>query len=181
MRTRKRSLAALLLIPTVVVLVQCGGGPEPEQPDWPVAPAREPEGLTRAAVAVEGWELDGEPQVFVGDTLFELINGGAELYHLHGFVQALSAQYADGDGRTIALEVFEMGDPEGAATVFAAKAGGSGEPLDLGDEARLESYYLNLRSGRFIVTLTGYASDEQTTAGILALAGAVAAELGGGS
>ena len=181
MRTRTRALTALLLMPAAAVLVQCGRSPEPEQPDWPVAPAGEAEGLTRAAVAVEGWELDGEPLVFVGDTLFELINGGAELYHQHGFVQALSAQYVDGEGRTIALEVFEMGDPQGAATVFAAKAGGSGEPVELGDEARLESYYLNLRSGRYIATLTGYASDEQTTAGILALAGAVAAELGGGS
>ncbi|HSL18151.1 MAG TPA: DUF6599 family protein [Methylomirabilota bacterium] len=181
MRTRTRALAALLLIPAVAVLVQCGRDPEPEQPDRSMAPAGEPEGLTRAAVAVEGWELDGEPLVFVGDTLFELINGGAELYHQHGFVQALSAQYVDGEGRTIALEVFEMGDAEGAATVFAEKAGESGEPVELGDEARLESYYLNLRSGRFIVTLTGYASDEQTTAGILALADAVAAELGGGS
>ena len=179
MQLPKRALSALLLIPAAAVLVQCGRGPEPEQPDWPVAPVSEPEGLTRAAVEVEGWELDGEPLVFVGDTLFELINGGAELYHRHGFVQALSAQYVDGEGRTIALEVFEMGDPEGAASVFADKAGGSGEAVELGDEARLESYYLNLRSGRYLATLTGYTSDEQTTAGILALAEAVAAELGG--
>ena len=83
----------------------CAESPEPE-------PVVEPSVSPLAAVAVplDGWALDGEPQVVVGDELFELINGGAELYHQLGFVQAAAAEYVDDSGCAISLEVFEMGD-----------------------------------------------------------------------
>ena len=138
-------------------------------------------GFADAAVELVGWKLDGEPAVYVGEELFELINGGAELYHRLGFVRALAADYSDGGGRSIALEVFDMGDSEGAAAVFAEKTGGSGEVVAVGDEALLESYYLNARTGRYLITLTGFESDNETTRGIEELAAAVAEKLGGTS
>lgn len=167
-----------LVIASLGAVVQCGGGPAPRDPGG-AAPTAEPAGIVAAAVEVDGWRLDGEPQVHVGDALFELINGGAELYHQHGFVQALSAHYMGAEGRSISLEVFEMGDANGARSVYAEKAGGSGEAVDVGDEAALESYYLNLRTGPYLVTVTGFESDPETTEGIVALARAVAAEIGG--
>lgn len=178
MAVHMRALKTALVIASLGVVVQCGGVPGPRETGGET-PAAGPAGFVAAAVTVDPWRLDGEPQVHVGDALFELINGGAELYHRHGFVQALSAEYADGDGRSIALEIFEMSNVEGARRVFAEKAGGSGEAVDLGDEARLESYYMNLRTGPYLVTLTGFEGDPGTTEGIVALAGAVAAELGG--
>ncbi len=49
----------------------------------------------------------------------------------------------------------------------------------IGDEAAGEDYYLNFRSGRFLVTITGFDSEPETTEGILLLARAVATQLGG--
>jgi hypothetical protein len=91
----------------------------------------------------------------------------------------LATQYSDGDGRSISIEVFEMGDAEGARNIYADKTGGAGVPLEIGDEAAGEDYYLNFRSGPFLVTITGFESDEKTRDGILKLARAVAAGLGG--
>jgi hypothetical protein len=153
----------------MVVLVQCAESPEVE----------EPAGLLSAAVVIDGWQLDEEPLIYVGDSLFEMINGGAELYHRFGFVQALAAQYSDPEERSIALEVFEMGDEAGARNIYAEKTGGTGEPLDIGDEGAGESYYLNVRTGRFLVTITGFESDQETTDGLMMLARAVAQQLGG--
>jgi len=153
----------------MVVVVQCAKIPEVERPP----------GLASAAVEIEGWQLEAEPQIYVGDTLFELINGGAELYHRFGFVQALSAQYSDGEGRSIALELFEMHDAEAARGIYSEKTGGAGERLEIGDEAAFESYYLNFRSGRFLVTVTGFESDPKTTDGLLELARAVEFRIGG--
>jgi hypothetical protein len=139
----------------------------------------EPGGLGAVAVVVPGWAPRDEPLVYVGDSLFELINGGAELYHQHGFVQALAVDYTHETGSEIALEVFEMGDADGAQIVFASKAGETGESVDVGDEARLESYYMNTRVGRYVVTITGFDSEPVTAEGVLAIGQAVAAELGG--
>jgi Family of unknown function (DUF6599) len=167
LRVALRSAAAGCLLLTVI---QCSDEPKAEP---------KPRGISVAAVEISGWQQEYEPEIFVGDALFELINGGAEVYHRFGFVQALAAQFADGDGRSISLEVFEMKDVEGARKIYSDKTGGSGEPLEIGDEAAGEDYYLNFRSGRFLVTITGFDSEPETTDGILLLARAVAEQLGG--
>ena len=141
---RSMWVAAGLIV--IMTTVQCARSPEVEDVS----------GIAGAAVTIDGWRMDYEPEIYVGDTLFELINGGADVYHRFGFVQALATQYSDSE-----------------------KTGGSGEPLVIGDEALSEDYYLNFRSGRFLVTITGFDSEEQTTDGILELARAVAEELGG--
>jgi len=170
MTIARRALTLAVAGLAALTVVQCSKGPAVDQ---------QPSGIGASAVEIDGWQREYEPEVYVGDSLFELINGGAEVYHRFGFVQALATQYADADGRSISLEVFEMGDVEGGRNIYSDKTGGSGEPLEIGDEAAGEDYYLNFRSGRFLVTITGFDSDEQTTEGILRLAREVAAELGG--
>lgn len=155
----------------VVAQMACTQAPEGEQ--------AQPAGLPSAAVAIAGWELDSEPRLYVGDALFELVNGGAELYRRFGFVQALSAQYSGPEGRSIALEIFEMRDGDAAHGIFMETAGSTGEAIVIGDEAALDSYFLNARSGRFLVTLTGFDSDRETKDGLLELARAVVSRLGG--
>ena len=135
-------------------------------------------GIHAAVVEIADWQLDGEPQLVVGDALFELINGGAELYYRLGFVQALAAQSADPEGRSISLEVFEMTDTEAAHAIFVEKSGGSADAVQIGEESAFEDYYLNFRSGSFLVTITGFDSDSTTTDGLRRLADAVANALG---
>jgi len=153
----------------LTLVIQCAGEPEVEETG----------GISVAAVEIDGWHMDYEPEIYVGDTLYELINGGAEVYHRFGFVQALATQYSDAENRSISLEVFEMRDLDGARNIYTDKTGGSGEALEIGDEAAGEDYYLNFRSGRYLVTITGFDSQPETQAGILDLARAVAAQLGG--
>lgn len=169
MITNRTSFSVALGLILTMAIIQCARAPEVDD-----APR-----IEAAAVELEGWRLEYEPEIYVGDSLFELINGGAEVYHRFGFVQALATQYSEPDGRSISLEVFEMGDIEGAGKIYADKTGGTGEPLEIGDEAAGEDYYLNFRSGPFLVTITGFESDEETRDGILKLARAVAAGLGG--
>jgi len=169
MARQRKTLAAVVTATVMVVVVQCAKTPEAERPL----------DLMSAAVEIEGWYLEVEPQVYVGDALFELVNGGAELYHRFGFVRALSTQYSDGKGHSISLDLFEMNDAEAARGIFSEKTGAGGEHLEIGDEASFESYYLNVRSGRFLVTLTGFDSDPETMDGLLKLARAVESRLGG--
>jgi len=168
MTLEKRTFTVAVAVTVMVVIVQCARAPVVEE-----VPR-----LAAAAVEIDGWRMDDEPEIYVGDSLFELINGGAEVYHRFGFVQAVATQYSQADGRSISLEVFEMGDVEGARNIYADKTGGTGEPLEIGDDAAGEDYYLNFRSGPFLVTITGFDNDEHTTNGILKLAHAVADGIG---
>jgi len=157
-------LAAAVAIGTLA-LATCGGPGPHEATIADLAPA---------AGEVEAWAPVAEAQVFEGDDLFELINGGAEIYHEFGFRRALAQDFTGPEQRLIALEVFEMKDTAAAYGTYSFKISGSGRPLELGDEAMLEDYYLNLRRGPYVVTLTGMNDDEITMQGITRIAGAIA-------
>lgn len=111
-----------------------------------------------------GWNLSGRPQFAAGDDLFLLINGGAEIYHEFGFKRLILGSYRDSGAGGFNLEIYEMEDSAAAYGVYTFKTGESGRSLDIGDDAVLEDYYLNIRKGRFVVTVTGMNSREETLA-----------------
>lgn len=126
---------------------------------------------------VSGWERDGAPEEYEGEDLYAYINGGAEIYHEYGFRRVVLQDYRDGEGRSVSLEIFEMGTPAAAFGMFSFKRSGKGRPASMGDEAELESYYLNFWKDRFVVTLTGFDESRETVEGLLALGAAVDARI----
>jgi hypothetical protein len=126
---------------------------------------------------VEGWFPDGEPQTAAGDDLFLLIDGGAAIYHEYGFREAVYQTYSTKDGKSINLEVYEMTGPDAAYGMYTFKTGEGGDPVAVGHEGRLESYFLNFWKGNFLVTLVGLDTDTGTLDGIQKIAGAVDAKL----
>lgn len=123
------------------------------------------------------WRPIGTPQQAVGEDLFLLIDGGAEIYHEYGFYRALFITYQNPGGRKVNLELFEMADDDAAFGIYSFKTAAGGERIRLGDEALLEDYYLNMWQARFLVTLTGFDSEDDTIKGLTTLAGAVAAKI----
>lgn len=123
----------------------------------------------------EEWISEGEPETYEGEDLFLYINGGAEIYHEYGFLRVAIRDFEDRDGHTISLEVFEMQNPDAAFGIYSFKTSSEGRELPIGEQARLEDYYLNVRKGSYLVTLTGFDEDEATIAGLAALAERVAA------
>ena len=122
---------------------------------------------------VSGWTLSEEPKNYYGDNLFQMINGGADIYHEYGFTQVLSAEFMDARGKSIKLEIYEMESPAAAYGIYTFKVGDSGKALAIGREAFLEEYYLNFWKGNLLVTVIGPDSEEETLQGIVALAKAV--------
>jgi len=123
---------------------------------------------------LKGWTFDGAPQKAVGQELYLLINGGAEIYMQEGFKRAILASYSNGKGKVINLEIFEMTSPESAKRIHMKKIGKQGKKLPIGEGAVLEDYYLNFQKDRFQVTLSGYDSEAETVKMLLNLAHIVA-------
>ena len=69
------------------------------------------EKLLTDPVLSDGWARDGDADVYFVDTVFELINGEAELFFPYGFKRVVAASYIhDGDAdNPISLELYEMG------------------------------------------------------------------------
>jgi hypothetical protein len=123
---------------------------------------------------VSGWIRSGTPQNYRGEKLFEMIDGGAEIYHEYGFSQVLRADYENKNGHTVTLELYEMSDSAAAYGIYSSNIGDSGLPVDIGQEAMLSGYYLNFWKGKLFVTVIGSDSDPATVQGLLDLARMVA-------
>jgi hypothetical protein len=119
------------------------------------------------------WKEDGSPRKYKGEDLFSYINGGAEIYHEYGFTQVIVQDYTRKNGKSIALEIFEMESSEAAYGIYTFKTSTQGTGLALGDKAQLEDYYLNFWKGNFVVTLIGFDEDEETVKGLQEIARAV--------
>ncbi len=119
------------------------------------------------------WKEDDLPQEYEGEDLYLYINGGAEIYHEYGFKQVIVQDYTRKNGKSIALEIFEMESIEGAYGIYTFKTSTEGKELALGDKAQLSDYYLNFWKGDFVVTLTGFDEDEETVKGLQRVARAV--------
>jgi hypothetical protein len=126
---------------------------------------------------LKGWIEDGDHQFFEGDDLFVYIDGGAEIYFEYGFGRVIVQDYKNAAGSRLSLEIFEMNSPESAYGMFTFKSSLRGEAVDLGDECQLADYYLNLRKGRYLVTITGLDRAKEAEAGLLTIARAVDARI----
>ena len=124
-----------------------------------------------------GWRPEGPPQQAVGEELFSLIDGGAEVFLRAGFVWAAIQTYTMPERPSIDLEIYEMTGPEAAQAVFAKKTEGDGQPIRLGAQAVQGGYYLIFRHGRFLVTVTGADATPDTQAALMDFSRAVEARI----
>lgn len=67
---------------------------------------------------VNGWEKQ-EDQIYNKETLFEYINGGAELYISYGFKEVLSRKYIKSGQPDILVELFDMNSSTNAYGIFS--------------------------------------------------------------
>jgi hypothetical protein len=113
--------------------------------------------------AVGEWTATAEPSEFVGDDLFIYINGGAEIYHEHGFERLEVREYGHGDDR-VTVEIYTMAGS--AYGIYSYARSASGQSVDLGAGGTLADYYLHFWSGPHLVAATaqGGPGDPQAAA-----------------
>ncbi len=103
---------------------------------------------------VEGWKLAGQPQLFSPETLYEYIDGGADLYLKYEF-QALSvAEYRNDAGASVTVEVYRHRQPNHAFGIYSQERVPGADFLEMGAQGYYESQTLNFIQGGTYVKLT---------------------------
>ena len=84
----------------------------------------------------EGWTRSGKAEFFDKDTLFNLVDGEAEVYFPYGFKGAVSASYTKGGDKTkeANVELYEMGSLLDAYGVYSTMRDTESEQVDVGAE-----------------------------------------------
>lgn len=120
-----------------------------------------------------GWTAVDPVMEYIGDDLFQMIDGGAEVYREYGFVRAGSQEFVDDAGHSVMVELYEMSDPGAAYGIFTFKTRGEGRDVQLGNGGRRTDYYINFWKGRYLATLTGTDTVSVTKAALNNLAAAI--------
>ncbi|UCC43146.1 MAG: hypothetical protein JSU65_08315 [Candidatus Zixiibacteriota bacterium] len=110
-----------------------------------------------------------EARTFVGDSLWEYINGGAELYHLYGFVEVATADYRHGETEFI-VDVYEFQSCEGAFGLFSSLRPPGSQRANFGVDGFSTSSSLDFVKGRYLIRITGFDATPQTGEAINVLA-----------
>lgn len=114
---------------------------------------------------VSGWKQDGEPQVFSARTLYEYIDGAADLYLTYEFQDLTVAEYKGEGEAAVTVEVYRHGDSTQAFGIYSQERLPDARFLDIGAQGYQEPNVLNFVVGPCYVKINGYgtgAKDEQT-------------------
>ncbi len=117
--------------------------------------SRELADLVKSGDQFGNFKKAAEPEHYFPDTLFDYINGGAELFLAYGFVELMVTQFIE-DGNPAhraTLEIYNMGTIENAFGVSKAEQGGDRYKLPGGAEGRLGHGMLQFYKGTFYVNI----------------------------
>jgi len=120
-----------------------------------------------------GWTAVDEPQIAQGEDLYLLIDGAAEIFLEYGFKEAVMQSYRNGNEKSINLEIYEMKDPSSAYGIYTFRTSTRGKGISIGNDGRIEDYYLNFWKGNFLVTVIGFDLEAETVDDITTIAKAV--------
>ncbi len=116
--------------------------------------------LLPAVEVVEPWEKADEPTGYQGYDLFDLINGGAELFFQYGFVQVITQEYTHEDD-SIICTIYEMEDSEAAYGVYSYGRTPDKPALALGDGGFTGGLQLIFWQDRYYVTVETFVPGDE--------------------
>jgi hypothetical protein len=110
---------------------------------------------------VEGMESMESPQTYFPETLFEYINGAAEIYLSYDFKELIVAEYKKRDASdSIAVEIYDMGNHRNSFGIYSAERYPDNEFMPLGTQGYVEEGALNFLVGRYYIKLLCFDCEE---------------------
>jgi hypothetical protein len=110
----------------------------------------DPVDLLPKAGDISGWTPQGDPDVWVGDDLYQPINGAAEIYIRYGFEEAAFQEYlgtGSWSSTNLSVQVFQQESVAQAQDLYEDPGSGTGTPWTgsdaAGTQARTEQFSLS--------------------------------------
>jgi hypothetical protein len=135
------------LAPGILVL----GCAAPEKPTVELAPKPRPQARHEAEQrpelkiasllppggAVPGWSMDGEIREFPGRTVFDFIDGEAEVHLTYNFITVATADYVNDRKQYLTVSVYQLATPADAYGLNSYYSPLQGRPVDVGCDGKL--------------------------------------------
>jgi hypothetical protein len=121
---------------------------------------------------VAGWKWDGKDMKYNARTLFDYIDGAAELYLAYGFQNLAVRRFGKPGQPPIIVERYELATPEDAYGVFSFEH--QDEPVEIGQGSEFGGGLLRFWKGRYFVTVYAEGEGKEVESAIFRLGRSVA-------
>ncbi|MFZ0290293.1 MAG: DUF6599 family protein [Candidatus Sulfotelmatobacter sp.] len=118
---------------------------------------------------VAGWAKTGDTRTFEAADLWKYIDGEAERFLKAGVQHVSTTDYKFQNKVEATVDIYTMGDAEGAEKIFKSESAVDVKPIQLGDEARLSSQSLVFRQGPYLVRIVTFEESAETQSALLQL------------
>jgi hypothetical protein len=122
------------------------------------------------------WQASEKDVTYDRKTIFDYMDGGAEVYLAFDFREAFVRTYKAPSGDDIVLDIFDMGSPEEAYGVFSCDR--QDPEAGIGQESTFGPGLLRFWQGRYFVSISSAGDEQKTDKAILDLGKAVLPHLG---
>ncbi len=155
----RKQIILFLVIP-LLMLTACGGGEETVSQTAQYLPEQFPElDMTRI----------NEIRTFTDTTLWEYINGAADLYLKYNFTEVATADYSKGNTE-IVVDINRFKSSIDAFGLYSTFPRNNGTILDMGVEGFVSPPSLNFVKGDYLVKLVAFPDDEESQLAMINLA-----------
>ena len=136
------------------------------------------DGKTFTFPEITGWRQSEEIQTFVPKTLFEYINGGADLYLTYDFQELKVAEYSNEKKASVTIEVYRHKTPIHAFGIYSQERLPDANFVNIGTQGYIEENVLNFLAGSYYVKISGIHTGPEDRETLLTFAKKVAETLG---
>lgn len=105
---------------------------------------------------ISGWRQSNEIQIFTPKTLFEYINGAADLYIMYDFQELKVAEYKNERKASVIVDVYRHKTPTLAFGIYSQERLANANFLDVGAQGYIEKNILNFFTGPYYVKINSY-------------------------
>ena len=127
---------------------------------------------------VTGWKQSGAIQTFIPKTLFEYINGAADLYLTYDFQELKVAEYLNEKKASVIIEVYRHRAATHAFGIYSQERLSDADFLDIGAQGYIEKNVLNFVSGPYYVKINSFNTGAEDQEILLTFAKKVVENLG---
>jgi hypothetical protein len=125
---------------------------------------------------VRDWKASGPDAVYDRKTLYDYMDGGAEVYLAYDFREVFVRKYADPDGNELVLDIYDMGTSAEAFGMFSFDR--QDPDAGIGQGSEYGPGLLRFWRGRYFVSVTVSGNEDKAETAVLELGKAVAPLLG---
>jgi len=112
---------------------------------------------------VEPWTFSEAAKSYVPQTLFEYIDGAAEIYLAYDFKELVVGQYRKGNkNQSLTVEIYDMGNGKNAFGIYSAERFIDNKFISIGIQGYLEEGSLNFIVGKYYTKLLCFDCGEES-------------------